>query len=653
MKNKDVITLSTIDHIRIRHGLYVGKLGDGTDADDGGYVLLKEVLYSLCSKGVKDSNSSIQIDCDGQKICIRSYCPGFDFSIYENFLKESQTRICKVNFDKDGSLFYLVVASALSSTMTVELYRNGNLKRIQTSCGRITVTKKYAATGNEDELFLSFLLDKAIFSDFTYDPEIIRDILYSLAVCHPGVRLFLNDELFFASEGMLDLLKHKNNSADISHAVHITDKLCDLAIAPVVGNSQGSIISFANGRPTRKGSHIDGLTDGLYKILKKFAPYPLLKSEIPSRFTIAFNIHVEDFEWGDCSKWTLANRRMSDDGEKIKDYLYKLLDKHLSRFLTDNCVTRQIYVKSIKMPESLTLHQLLNSVKENDLLASLHRLYPRMFSTGILDNMMFSFRSLKALSPQESDGELIVIDYNDRLWHEQGIAAWFNIDKGWRALLAREIKLADDLPILSAEDIAVLCLWRIASFGLSEEELEWRQSYVFGDDNHKYYDRFLSKCFKRGCVYFPCLTGRNLRGRQKERRHIRHLKKLYRMSKLEETCDYIDRYQIKTVGHDEIWALRKYQDVYFFDLPNFDCIGDFKQITRIYRLFIWDSIIIKCQDLEYSKGYGIIVLISSAPQLKELSQAIAHFIQATYPNARICFGQCPTSKIAIRLIAYK
>ena len=153
------------------------------------------------------------------------------------------------------------------------------------------------------------------------------------AVCNPGLSLRFDKESFYAPHGMLNLLENSVGSIHNHKAIHIVDRLCDLAITPTSNAVQPFIKSFVNGHPTIMGdTHIQSLVDALYFTMKKFIPQRFLKCDVLANLVICLNIVIEDPQFESCAKIVLASRDMNKDGKTIKQYLLELIETHLPKY---------------------------------------------------------------------------------------------------------------------------------------------------------------------------------------------------------------------------------------------------------------------------------------------------------------------------------
>lgn len=337
---KEIITLEWDEYIRRRPGMFVGKHGDGSEANDGLYILLKEIIDNSVDEYQICHGKNIIVNLEGDRLTIRDFGRGIDFDRLEHY-KEKLVN----SKDKTGLPYRtvgavgvgLIIVMALSSETTITSYRKGLKKRITTSRGK-TVSIDEAQLSNEpDGLSVSFIPDSQIFENYKIRADYIRELLKIYAVCNPGLTLKFGDETFSAPSGMLSLVNDLSENTDMQGEIHIVDDLCDIAFAPANNPGEGKMLSFVNGSPTiQGGTHIRALIDAIYVPMKKYISQRILKCDIPADLNICINIKVEDPQFESCTKTRLASRDISNGGKSIKQYVYELIDGNLPKLIAIN-----------------------------------------------------------------------------------------------------------------------------------------------------------------------------------------------------------------------------------------------------------------------------------------------------------------------------
>lgn len=345
----DIITLTPTMHMRRQPGMYIGCLGDGSGIEDGLYVILKEILNDSVDEARLGFGNQIKVTLEGNHLTVRNFGRGIPFPKVETRVlgifspgMYAGSNLCILSLNDN---IYSIVC-ALSSEMTIESYRHGEMKRIKASRGEIIRNENPADTDLSSGVFVSFIPDKDIFGEYKLDVQIVREILNRYAACNPGLQLSLGDEDFCHPDGMLGLLKGQTD-AHIQNAIRISDCVYDLAIAPVACG-HGMVTSFVDGHPTPKGgTHVDALIEALYEVLKSLSYEEIHQSNISSKFIIYLNIRIESPNYEESTKWTLITDRISEGGIIIKDYFKVVLKENLSLIFREDSDKRQAFLDAL------------------------------------------------------------------------------------------------------------------------------------------------------------------------------------------------------------------------------------------------------------------------------------------------------------------
>lgn len=337
---KEIITLEWDEYIRRRPGIFVGKHGDDAEADDGLYVLLKEIIDNSVDEYRFCHCKDIIVNLDGDRLNVRDFGRGIDFDRLVHFkekLVNSKDKT-ELSYRTVGAVGVgLIIVVALSSETSTTSYQRGLMKRITTSRGKIVSIDEAQPSNEPDGLSVSFIPDSQIFENYKIRTNYIRDLLRIYAVCNPGLRLKFGDETFSAPSGMLSLIHDLSENTNRQGETHIVDDLCDIAFAPANNPGEGKMLSFVNGNPTiLAGTHVRALIDAIYVPMKKYISQRILKCDIPADLNICINIKVEDPQFESCTKTRLASRDMSKGGKSIKQYVYELIDGNLPKLIALN-----------------------------------------------------------------------------------------------------------------------------------------------------------------------------------------------------------------------------------------------------------------------------------------------------------------------------
>lgn len=327
---ENIRTLTWQERMRLWPEMYVGKLGDGSDIEDGVYAMLRGVINDAVDETCHSFGNQIMVTLEGDRLTLRNFGRGLPFRKLEE----------KVSCVITGGMYdpiYLPtleyqIICALSSEMTIESYRDGTIKRMSASRGEIILNEDAVETDQPNGIFISFIPDKEIFGDYKLDAEIIRYILAIYAVGTPDLKLTLGDEVFHHPDGIMGLLKaHKD--VDLQNAIRMCNDLYDLAIAPITGKEQGKIISIVNGHLFLNGGpHVDALIEVLFDVLK------IPQNEIlQNDFYAKFHIYLH-FLWA---------KSVLDSITKFNDYFKADLKENLSSIFREDCDKRRVFYEAI------------------------------------------------------------------------------------------------------------------------------------------------------------------------------------------------------------------------------------------------------------------------------------------------------------------
>lgn len=331
----DIRTLTWKDHMRLRPEMYIGKLGDGSDSEDGVYAMLRVIINNAVDEAWLGLGNQIEVTLEGNHLTVRNFGRGIPFPKVESMvLGESLHCMMPASYYLYHSLrpIEYALVCALSSEMTIESYRDRKMKRISASRGEIILNEVPVETDQPSNLFISFIPDKDIFGDYQLDAQIICYILSIYAAGTPGLKLSFGDKVFYHPDGMMGLLKDLKD-VDFQNAIRMNNCLYDLAIVPVTENAHGKIISIVNGHLTlNRGPLVDTLIETLFDVLSE-SHEETQKSDICSGFFICLNI-----------KWAQS---VLDSITKFKDYFKADLKENLSSIFREDCDKRRAFLDAL------------------------------------------------------------------------------------------------------------------------------------------------------------------------------------------------------------------------------------------------------------------------------------------------------------------
>lgn len=335
----DIKSLDWREHIRLRPGMYIGKLGDGTSSDDGIYLLLKEVIDNCIDEFVMGYGKTIEIKLDGRRLCVRDYGRGIplgklmDCAAKINTGAKYDSKAFKKSVGLNG--VGIKAVNALSSNFHIQAFRDGKTKSINFSQGEVVDEMKRPQASKADSgTELVYEADWEIFGDYQYDSEIIGRMLRNYAYLNQGLTLNFNGKRFRSKNGLLDLL-HENlgDEEPLYPVIHIKDE--DLEVAFTHSNQVGEdYFTFVNGQNTTQGgTHLNAFRESLVRVVRDYSKKSYDASDIRQGIVAAVSIRVVEPVFESQTKTKLGSTHMEPKGQTIRTYVGNVLGQNLDNFL--------------------------------------------------------------------------------------------------------------------------------------------------------------------------------------------------------------------------------------------------------------------------------------------------------------------------------
>lgn len=351
--NEDSVkTLDPREHIRLRPGMYIGKLGDGSSPDDGVYVLLKEVIDNCVDEFVMGHGKTIEIELEDSRLWVRDYGRGIPLGKLMDCAARINTgaKFDSETFKKSVGLngVGIKAVNALSSFFEIQAFREGKTKAIEFSRGEVVEEmKKPRAARERDGTLLSFEPDPEIFGSVTYDVAFIERMLRYYAYLNKGLTIVFNGTKFRSKDGLLDLLKENLSEEPLYEIIHLEGK--DIEIAFTHAKHYGEeYYSFVNGQHTiQGGSHQSAFREAIVKTVREFFRKDYDPSDIRASITAAIAVKVEDPVFESQTKTRLGSTHMAPKGQTIRNYVAAFLSEELLNYLNRNSDAAQAIQQKI------------------------------------------------------------------------------------------------------------------------------------------------------------------------------------------------------------------------------------------------------------------------------------------------------------------
>ncbi|MCG8527999.1 MAG: type IIA DNA topoisomerase subunit B [Opitutales bacterium] len=346
------------EHIRLRPGMYIGKLGDGSASDDGIYVLLKEVLDNSVDEYVMGNGRTIDIELTESSMSVRDYGRGIPLGKLKDCAAKINTgaKYDSEAFKKSVGLngVGIKAVNALSSGFTIQAFRDRKTRKIEFEQGEVTREDKSDKPANANDrngTLVQFTPDNEVFGSFSWKDSIIESMLWNYAYLNTGLTLAFNGKKFVSQNGLFDLLTDEIAEEIRYPIIHLRGE--DIEVAFTHGSSYGEeYFSFVNGQHTTQGgTHQGSFREALAKTIQAHTGKSFDAVDIRTSIIAAISIKVIDPVFESQTKTKLGSQKMAPDGQTIRNYVNQFLAKELDNYLHKNPTIAQEIVKKIQESE--------------------------------------------------------------------------------------------------------------------------------------------------------------------------------------------------------------------------------------------------------------------------------------------------------------
>ena len=336
-------SLSWEEHIRIRPGMYIGKLGDGTSQDDGIYVLLKEIVDNAIDEFLMGNGRMIDISIKENKVRVRDRGRGIPLGKVIDCVSKMNTgaKYDSVAFQKSVGLNGVgtKAVNALSSYFMVQSVRDGKCKKVEYCKGKIVNDFPVEPTDDPTGTTFVFVPDEEIFGDYHFIFEYIETKLWNYAYLNKGLTLIFNGQKIFSKNGLLDLLEN-NIDGEISYApVHLVEENFEFAFTHLANGYGEEYHSFVNGQNTTQGgTHQQAFREAFVKTVRDFYKKDFEAGDIRNSIIAAISIRIQEpvFESQTKTKLGSMNMEPNGKGQSVKNYVMEVVSSLLDKYLHMN-----------------------------------------------------------------------------------------------------------------------------------------------------------------------------------------------------------------------------------------------------------------------------------------------------------------------------
>lgn len=344
------------EHIRLRPGMYIGKLGDGSAYDDGVYVLVKEIVDNSIDEHVMGNGKTIDIKVTEHRVEVRDYGRGIPLGKVIDCVSKINTggKYDSGAFQKSVGLNGVgtKAVNALSSYFKVQSFREGKTKIAEFAKGVLTKDHPEQETSGRNGTFLQFIPDDTIFKNYHFIPEFLENQIWNYAYLNAGLTLNFNGKKYHSENGLLDLLNSKIDEESKRYPI-IHLKGNDIEVSFTHGNQYGEeYYSFVNGQfTTQGGTHLAAFREAVVKTVREFYKKEFDATDIRASIVGAISVRVQEPVFESQTKTKLGSQNVSHEGPTMRSFVNDFLKKALDDYLHKNPAVADALLKRIMQSE--------------------------------------------------------------------------------------------------------------------------------------------------------------------------------------------------------------------------------------------------------------------------------------------------------------
>ncbi|MBB4119643.1 topoisomerase-4 subunit B [Mesonia hippocampi] len=353
----NIRSLDWKEHIRMRPGMYIGKLGDGSSADDGIYILLKEVLDNAIDEFVMGSGKTIEVSIQGQRVIVRDYGRGIPLGKVVDVVSKMNTggKYDTQAFKKSVGLNGVgtKAVNALSTFFRVESTRDGKSKSAEFEKGNLTQEEFLEETSRRRGTKVTFIPDESIFKNYKFRNEYIERMLKNYVYLNPGLSIVFNGKKFYSEDGLKDLLSDSIKEEErLFPIIHLRGNDIEVAITYNKTQYSEEYHSFVNGQHTTQGgTHLLAFKEAIVKTLREFYGKNYDPSDIRKSIASAISIKVMEPVFESQTKTKLGSTDMGGDLPTVRTYILDFVKSQLDNYLHRNSETADKLQRKILQAE--------------------------------------------------------------------------------------------------------------------------------------------------------------------------------------------------------------------------------------------------------------------------------------------------------------
>lgn len=357
--NYDESSIKSLDwkeHIRLRPGMYIGKLGDGSSMDDGIYILVKEVVDNCIDEYTMGFGKQVNITIQEGTVTVRDYGRGIPLGKLVDVVSKINTgaKYDSKAFQKSVGLNGVgtKAVNALSSSFIVTAYRDGKSKTATFEKGELINEGKETKTTEENGTEVIFTPDGTVFKNYHFINDYVQNQIWNYCYLNAGLAIYLNGKKYVSKNGLLDLLENKTNADDLRYPIiHLKGEDIEVAITHT-GAYGEDIYSFVNGQHTTQGgTHQQAFREAYVKTIRDFFKKDYDASDIRQTICAAIAVKVQEPVFESQTKTKLGSLSVAPDGPSMKTFVLDFMSKALDDYLHKNAAVAESIKKRIEQSE--------------------------------------------------------------------------------------------------------------------------------------------------------------------------------------------------------------------------------------------------------------------------------------------------------------
>ena len=351
----NIRSLDWKEHIRLRPGMYIGKLGDGAAADDGIYILVKEVIDNCIDEFVMGNGKRIEVKVKDGIVSVRDFGRGIPLGKVVEVVSRMNTggKYDSKAFKKSVGLNGVgtKAVNALSSHFMVYAVRDGQKKSASFAMGDLVLESELETSDEQNGTYVEFIPDEQVFKKFAYKTAYLEKMMWNYCYLNRGLSIHLNGEKFQSKDGLKDLLENNMDGDPLYPIIHLEDE--DIEVAFTHGRTYGEdYYSFVNGQHTTQGgTHQSAFRESVAKVIRDFYNKNYEASDIRQSIVAAISVKVMEPVFESQTKTKLGSQEIEPNGKSMRAFVNDFLKDKLDNYLHRNPEVAETLEKKIKQAE--------------------------------------------------------------------------------------------------------------------------------------------------------------------------------------------------------------------------------------------------------------------------------------------------------------